>query len=118
MVRNAGNIGCARVILRVTTVAVGGQGAGVIIGVAGSAGDGCMRSGKWKCRFAVIEGRRNPRGRVVTDLTLLRHAGLYVVWRGCCVVILHMAAVAIGRRVRELTIDMAQIAGDCGMGAG
>ena len=59
----------------------------------------------------MVEGRGNPRARVVAALALLRDSRLPVVGIRGAVVILGMAAVAIRGRVGELAVDVTQIAG-------
>ena len=39
-----------------------------------------MRSGQWKWRLRMVEGRRLPSGSRVTDLALLRDPSRHVIW--------------------------------------
>ena len=55
----------------------------------------------------MIKRCRNPCRRRVAGLALMREASLHMVWTGRSVVILDVAAVAIGRRPLEFAADMA-----------
>lgn len=104
---NARDAGRAGVILSVATVAIVRQRAGVVVGVARTAGYRRMRARQWKGGLAVIERSGGPRRSVVADLALLRDARLHMIGSGGCAEIFRVATVAIGGRVRELAIDMA-----------
>lgn len=111
VVRHAGDIRRAGVILHVAAVAVRRQRACVVVCVTRGARDARMRAGQRKRRLAVIERRRDPRRGVVADLALLRHSGLHVIRRCRGVVVLHVAGVAIRRSIGELPVHVAEIAG-------
>ena len=60
----------------------------------------------------------NPRCGRVSQLALLRNTGLNVIRRGRAIEIRRVAGVTIRRRVRELPIDVAQIARNVHVRAG
>src|SRR5271169_4615370 len=112
MVWNACDVRRAGIILGMATVAIRRQRAGEVVGVAGTAGYACMRAGQGKRGLAVVKRSRLPRCGVMADLALLRNTCLHMVWSGRLVKVLRVATVAIGRRVCELPIEVAQIAGN------
>src|ERR1017187_4043677 len=65
----------------------------------------------------MIKRRRYPRRCVVANLALLSDSRLDVIRRCRSIEILDVAAVAIGWRVRELAVDVAQTARDRGVRA-
>ena len=116
VVRRTRNCRGVVVVLDMATVAVGGQGSGVIIGVAGGAGHvGGVEAGQRKRRFVVVEGGVEPVGGGVAQRAVLRHVRGDVVrhTRNCrgIVVVLDMATVAVGRQGSGVIIGVAGGAG-------
>lgn len=64
----------------VAAVAGRGERGVVVVHMAGSAGNSCMRTGKRECRGGVIEGRGSPVRRGVADGAIRGEAGGDVVW--------------------------------------
>lgn len=86
-------VGVVRVLIirLVTRIAIGRNVGVVVVYVATRTRHGFMGAGQRKGGVVVVEGRRNPRCRVVTHIASLREAGLHMVRILGVVEILQMA---------------------------
>jgi hypothetical protein len=104
-------------ILEVTTRAIRRQIGVLPAGMALCARDALVGTGKRKSRGGVIEFRIEPRGGAMTLRTRLRKSTSNVIRTLCSVVIVEMAAHAIGRRPFILPAHMTLLARQRGVGS-
>ena len=108
----------ALVIFDVAGIAIRRRACKFSVDVALRARNVYMGSGQRKWRLRVIEYRASPRCRRVANRAVRRETRLHVIRIRCALVILDVARIAIGRRARKFTVDVALHTGDVHMSAG
>lgn len=106
------------VVLHMAAIAVCGQGPRIVVRMAGGAGHRGVCAAQGESGLAMVKRRRYPPCSRVACIASCRKAACNVVRVGGALKVLGVAAIAEGRSVYELVVDVAQIAGDRGMHAG